>query len=283
MKIKIVSDLHTENLTDFDFIEEGDFDVLFIAGDISTRAEVEYQFLKKIKKPVYAVAGNHLGYKFDSLAFFNSLLDNKPYINLSSFNKNYTHTEQIKELLFNTQYIPNVNYLHNSYTKLGNYVVYGGVMYTNFELFGKKYKNDCMKESNYFINDFKKLYKFSKVRCTKITPKDYRTYFKQFIKGLEKCLEETTEDIIVLTHFCPSANSINKEYYNEGDLVNSCFASNLDSFILDNPRIKLWVHGHTHIPCNYKIGECSVVCNPFGYIGENYREYKDYKEVIIEV
>lgn len=53
MKIKIVSDLHTENLTDFKFIGKGDFDALFIAGDISTRIEVEQRFLEQFKKNLY--------------------------------------------------------------------------------------------------------------------------------------------------------------------------------------------------------------------------------------
>ena len=283
MKIKVVSDLHTENLRDFSFIEDGNFDALFIAGDISTRAEVEYQFLKQIRKPVFVVAGNHLGYKFEALVLFNSLLSDKQNSDYSSFNKNYTHTEEIKQLLFNTKYLNNVHYLHNSYTTLGNYIVYGGVMYTNFELFGKKYKNDCIKEANYFIKDFKKLYKFSKGICNKVTPKDYRKYFKQFIEGLEKCLSETTDDIIVLSHFCPSLKSIDTKEYNENDKINAYFASNLDDFILNNPRIKLWVHGHTHRRCYYNIGTCKVVCNPFGYLGENYSKYKSYKELIIEI
>ena len=102
------------------------------------------------------------------------------------------------------------------------------------------------------------------------------------MKRLKKCLMETTKDIIVLTHFCPTIDSID-EKYSRYDEVNAYFASDLKQFILDNPRIKLWVHGHTHAACDYMVGNCRVICNPFGYLGENYTDYKDYKEVIVEI
>ena len=279
MKIKIVSDLHTENIIDFKFIEEGDFDALFIAGDISTRIEVEQRFLEQFKKPVFAVAGNHLGYNFDKQYLFHKIF----YDNID-FLKNDTHTELIKRsIILNTlSNLPNIQYLQNTYTALGNYIVYGGTMYTNFELYGKKNIKACMKEAEYYINDFRKLYKYNK-GFSLINPKDYRKYFNKFMKGLKQCLQETNKDIIILTHFCPSLKSINTQYYNELDLENSCFASNLDNFIQDNPRIKLWIHGHIHSACDYTIGQCRVVCNPFGYLGENYYKHKDYKEVIVEV
>jgi Icc-related predicted phosphoesterase len=43
---------------------------------------------------------------------------------------------------------------------------------------------------------------------------------------------------------------------------------------------KLWVHGHTHIPCDWKAGETRVLCNPFGYP----HEMADFPpEVIVEI
>ena len=37
-------------------------------------------------------------------------------------------------------------------------------------------------------------------------------------------------------------------------------------FMLDNPQIKLWTHGHTHEDFDYMIGSTRIVCNPRGYI-----------------
>lgn len=161
-------------------------------------------------------------------------------------------------------------------------------MYTNFDLFNGwlegSSKEDCMEEAKYMINDFKMSYRYSKSKgFVRLTPKDYVRYFNIFMKKLKKCLEETDTDIIVLSHFCPSLKSIDLSKYVWSDDINAYFASNLDNFIQDNPRIKLWVHGHTHSACDYMIGNCRAVCNPFGYLGENYRNYTDYKEVIVEV
>jgi Icc-related predicted phosphoesterase len=33
-------------------------------------------------------------------------------------------------------------------------------------------------------------------------------------------------------------------------------------------RPALWLHGHTHGSCDYKLGDTRVVCNPMGYPGE---------------
>ena len=48
-------------------------------------------------------------------------------------------------------------------------------------------------------------------------------------------------------------------------IMNGAYSSDLNDFILDNPQIKYWTHGHTHEPFRYMIGQCEVICNPRGY------------------
>ena len=31
--------------------------------------------------------------------------------------------------------------------------------------------------------------------------------------------------------------------------------------------VEPWIHGHTHVPCDYEIHGTRVVCNPCGYPG----------------
>jgi len=50
----------------------------------------------------------------------------------------------------------------------------------------------------------------------------------------------------VCSHHGPSALSTHPRYKNQ-KMMNSAYNSNLDSFILDHPQIKLWTHGHTHV------------------------------------
>ena len=47
--------------------------------------------------------------------------------------------------------------------------------------------------------------------------------------------------------------------------MNGAYSSDLSEFILANPQIKLWTHGHTHDVFDYMIGSTRVVCNPRGY------------------
>ena len=49
--------------------------------------------------------------------------------------------------------------------------------------------------------------------------------------------------------------------------MNGGYSSDLSEFILDNPQIKLWTHGHTHEDFDYMIGSTRIVCNPRGYDG----------------
>jgi Icc-related predicted phosphoesterase len=75
----------------------------------------------------------------------------------------------------------------------------------------------------------------------------------------------TDNKIVVITHHAPSPSSIHDKYMND-DLMNGNFYTNMDQFILDNPQIQLWIHGHMHDPFDYGIGGTRVVCNPRGYI-----------------
>ena len=64
--------------------------------------------------------------------------------------------------------------------------------------------------------------------------------------------------------------------------MNGAYSSRLDQFILDNPQIKLWTHGHTHEEFDYMIGSTRVVCNPRGYI--NYEDRADeFKLKYVEI
>ena len=64
--------------------------------------------------------------------------------------------------------------------------------------------------------------------------------------------------------------------------MNGGYSSDLSQFILDNPQIKLWTHGHTHETFDYVIGETRIVCNPRGYIGYENRA-DEFKLKTIEI
>lgn len=85
----------------------------------------------------------------------------------------------------------------------------------------------------------------------------YRTTF-DFLKS------KITEDSIVVTHHLPHEMSVDEQY--KGSRLNVGFASNTLRKLPVMP--KLWMHGHTHHSCDYKLYDTTrVVCNPRGYVG----------------
>lgn len=102
------------------------------------------------------------------------------------------------------------------------------------------------------------------------------------IHGEDLTFIEAAKPDIVVTHHAPSYKSIHPIYHKYGE-DNYFFCSDLDQFILDNPNIKLWIHGHVHSPFDYTIGNCRVVCNPLAYPGERFKRDEDYTTQIIDL
>ena len=78
----------------------------------------------------------------------------------------------------------------------------------------------------------------------------------------ETLMKRVSQPTVVITHHLPSARSIHPRY--AGDPANPAFASDLDALV-ENSGAALWVHGHTHSSCDYRIGGTRVLCNPRGY------------------
>lgn len=44
----------------------------------------------------------------------------------------------------------------------------------------------------------------------------------------------------------------------------------LPGVIVEKYGPELWIHGHTHVPCDYELLDTRIVCNPRGYPGEKH-------------
>lgn len=287
MKLQIISDIHL-NTWDNCF-KDNKFKFkkipLFIAGDLSHNSEDEIEFLQELNTDIFFVAGNHLGYDY---------YKHRLMLSLFGINEPLSHTKEdhIKRLNKFSKQFNNIHFLNDTYIEYNNYIIYGGTMFTDFKLYGQKHIDDCKNVSLQWMNDFHNVYTFDKKKniVRPLMCEDYEKYFKKFMNGLKKCIKETNKDIIVLTHFAPSINSISKEYLHakltkeHADYhINACYACNLNSFIIDNPRIKLWIHGHVHSAFDYNIGQCRVVCNSYGYPREQTLKPNEFKIKIITI
>ena len=70
---------------------------------------------------------------------------------------------------------------------------------------------------------------------------------------------------IIVTHHLPSVRSIPVRFSRSP--LNPAFALDLEALITVY-QPDLWIHGHTHDACDYRLGDTRVVCNPRGYPGE---------------
>jgi 3',5'-cyclic AMP phosphodiesterase CpdA len=81
---------------------------------------------------------------------------------------------------------------------------------------------------------------------------------------------------IVVTHHAPSLRSCGSKF--AGHPLNAAFASDCGAYL---PSVALWIHGHTHVTCDYDEAGCRVINNPRGYVP---REQTGFRaDLVLEV
>lgn len=87
---------------------------------------------------------------------------------------------------------------------------------------------------------------------------------------------------IVVTHHLPHPRSVAARHAKSP--FNSYFLHDVSN-IVEGASAALWIHGHTHVSCNYTVGATRVVCNPFGYArsypGEPNPEFRADLDVVV--
>jgi len=255
MKLAIASDLHVE-FGDIDLTNTGGADVLILAGDIcmlkdldkqSERGDTARNFFQRVStefpRTLY-VMGNHEHYSGDFAkgpARFQAFCD--------------SHA------------IDNITLMDKASVTINGYDFHAGTLWTDF--------NDMdtmtMHNAAEVMNDYQGVKNSDDTVSWKFLPKhalrDHQKMRNYLQVVMDNYREAGREDnrVIVITHHAPSKSSIH-EKYSYDTLMNGNFYTNMDEFILANPQIQLWVHGHMHDPFDYGIGGTRVVCNPRGYV-----------------
>ena len=266
MKINVISDLHL----DFADLTLPGGDVLILSGDICEARHLKkdmynpdmvlFEHEDKLQRPdryyrflaeecskyreVVMVMGNHEHYGFN-------------------YQKTYAHIA--------ANLPDNVTLLENQTHTIDDVTFVGATLWTDMN----KADPLTMYHMQSAMNDYRQVTMFNEVKNVyhRLTPeKTVEDHFKskQFIA--ETVANKFDQKFVVVTHHAPSKASIKPQY--AGDtLMNGAYSSDLSDFILENPQIKLWTHGHTHDVFDYMIGSTRVVCNPRGY--QNYEERAD--------
>ena len=244
MKIKIISDIHTEFHRDrgVKFSSElstEDTDVLVVAGDFGT-IDTLYVSLKVLCKRfphVIFVTGNHEYYGSTREVVHRSL---------KKLSKRFS----------------NFHWLRNDSVEIN------GQRFVGSTLWFPNSQDAWSQEDR--INDFRLIAGFS----------DW--VYKENEKAQNYLNRTIKEGDVVITHYLPTWMSVAPQY--KGDRFNCYFVCDMTQTILDtNPT--LWIHGHTHESCDYRVDKTRVVCNPYGYshVGGGLRNREFNKNLIVEL
>lgn len=278
MKIAVCSDLHLEfgEIT----LENPGVDVLILSGDIFVERDLG------VYDPRQAELGfmTHRSERIHN--FFYDCCNKFPHVVYVAGNHEHYHGDfatTLDEIKRKLKYLPNLIVLDKeTWDLFGETRFIGGTLWTDMNkedpltLYQiKTMMNDfrCVQNSDKVVNFKDQDGKFQ-TRPARFSPEDAVEDHKKMIDYLKVVLSTTPKDmkVVVVGHHAPSKLSTHPRYAHE-QLMNGGYSSSLDEFIMDNPQIKLWTHGHTHELFDYMIGETRIVCNPRGYI--NYEDRAD--------
>ena len=247
MKLHVLSDLHTEFA---DFSPPGtDSDVVVLAGDIGVGlGGVEWAARRFSEVPVIYVPGNHEFYDHD--------------IGLAGELKAAAPAE--------------IYVLSNDRLELDGVRFVGSTLWTDFKLYGEGEEWFARQRAKRLIEDFAAIRNGKR----RFTPEDsvaiHETSKAWLVGELEREFDGQT---VVVTHHLPAPTSVANRY--ENDPLNPAFASRLED-VIEKYRPELWIHGHTHVHCDYELFDTRIVCNPRGYPGET-RNSRFQAGLIVEV
>jgi len=240
MKIQIASDLHFELSGPF-MLPDTDADVLVLAGDIGrARLVPESADLLADGKPCVIVAGNH--------EFYRSSLP-----------------EGLFEMEHQAARLKNVYFLENATVEINGVVFLGCTLWSDMRLFEPMHSHQAQLEAvQNGLNDYR-LIQWQNRRLLQAA--DTISMHRESVRWLEKQFEaHRGQKVVVVTHHAPSMQSIAPNYLR--DLLSAGFASRLDDLV-ESSGAALWIHGHTHGCCDYRIGPTRVVANSRGYRDEH--------------
>ena len=253
MRIITYSDLHLEFGSGWMLPRDANGDVMILAGDIITFGDYNplHQLLRKWKKPVLYVTGNHEYYT------------RKPMNDEDRDFKAWLASKhpQVQLLLDEEVSIDGVNF-------------FGGTMWTDFN--GRDVR--AMEIAQDEISDFRLICNPDQ---TSFRPSDAVALHENFTSKLLNWFgKNLTGPRVVITHNAPVINSNTKH---RGSPFMPAFSS-LDMVeVIERHQPALWVYGHTHECDDQTIGKTRIISNQLGYPDSKAFECEEFDEAGFQI
>jgi Icc-related predicted phosphoesterase len=291
MKIAVCSDIHLE-FGDINLKNTEGADVLILGGDIMVAADIgapdRFSLMEGAKSQRYKDFISRCAFQFPNVILIMG--------NHEHYHGDFKDTPtKLRELCEDFE---NVHFLDKESVHIQDVTFFGGTLWTDMN----KEDPETLHGITHMMNDFRCVKNGTKKRKVPLYKKDAEGKYvinektggyveegfkfkdepavfssrdavidhKEFLKKLDEELAASTNRFVVCGHHAPSKSSTHPRYAHE-TLMNGGYSSDLDNFITQRDKIKLWTHGHTHEVFDYTIGECRIVCNPRGYIGHESR------------
>lgn len=252
LRIALGSDIHLE-FGNFDPRNEHNADVLVLAGDILVAEDL----------PKNTASGARFR------TFLLQCSQRFPHVVYIPGNHEFYHGKFFKTLTIlreQTAQYPNVHFLEGETVTINDTLFIGATLWTDCN------KGDPL--TMHALSDMMMDYKlirndnagYTKLRPAHTIQRHMNTlnYIHEVIANYRE--QKQTGKVVMVGHHAPSQLSTPPRFRHDFTM-NGGYNSDLSELILDHPEIVLWVHGHTHDPFDYEIGDTRIVCNPRGYIG----------------
>lgn len=237
-KIQYMSDLHLEFM---DLVIEKTGDILVLAGDIfSARGVVNFMnFMER-------------AHELDYDAIIMVLGNHEGY--------GWSQAEAIQVLRDLEEKYDEFHFLHMQS------ICVNGITFHGCPLWSNPTDERTADRAKYGINDYRAIRGW-----------DYNQHCQEHEFNKAWLVTRVQPGDVVVTHFCPTLDGVNKGRY-EGDALNAWYCNSLEEIILElEPAI--WISGHTHHAWQQMVGNTMVVGNCRGYARRHHGTGESIPEV----
>lgn len=156
--------------------------------------------------------------------------------------------------------LPGFTVLDDSGVEIAGVNFFGTTLWSNFEGGNPESLERARRGCGEFF--FVKVHEGEKIR--KFQPADAADAHDRAVAAMKRFLQASdAKSAVVISHHAPSLKGLNPVHSGNG--LDGAYASDLDALIERLPNVPVWVHGHTHIKKQYRIGSTLMLANCRGF------------------